>query len=125
VPIEVWIVIAAALALVGFAIAATAAPWTVLLGAGGGLIALGLLAGVPASMRYHLALRRVFLRRGDVSARWWMAPTSLHGRLDEDERRVVMPPFRLGVAAFVVMLCGCALATMALVSAWSLGTALE
>jgi hypothetical protein len=69
---------------------------------------LGLLAGAPAGVGYHLALRRLLARRMVLPRRWWIRPTVLHDRLTADERLRVIPWFRLGAAAFVLAVGGCA-----------------
>jgi hypothetical protein len=57
----------------------------------------GLTASVVAGVLYHLALRRALLRLGKLPARWWWAPSRLHGELDEPGRTLVLPYYRAGV----------------------------
>ena len=70
---------------------------------------LGLLLGVPTGLWYHVRLRASLLRNGRLARRWWLRPSSLHDRLDAEDRPSVMLWFTLGGAGFLVTLLGCLL----------------
>lgn len=85
-------------------------PWTWTFGVGLGLLTLGFAAGLPAGIWYHVVLRRAVLAAElPLPARWWLRPTELHHRLDEDQLEPVLPSFFAGAAGFVGMILGCAL----------------
>jgi len=81
------------------------APWDVTFGAGVVLMVLGLVVGLPASLVYHLRLRRAL----QPARGWWLHPTALHGRLGDGQRRPVLRWFRIGAAMFGVAILGCVL----------------
>jgi hypothetical protein len=96
-------------ALLGAAALVSFTPWWWLFGAGLGLMALGLLVGVPAGLAYHVRLYRALAPRGLLGRAWWLHPTGLHGALSDGDRRHLRVPFRLGAAGFVIALLGCLL----------------
>jgi hypothetical protein len=88
----------------------------VLLGAGVGVVALGLIVGCAAGVVYHVALYRALAPLGVVRPGWWWRPTMLHAHLSPALRRRVMPWFYAGAAGFVVALAGCAVVLVAIVT---------
>jgi hypothetical protein len=78
------------------------------------LVGLGLVVGAPASLGYHLALRARLARRGLLPRRWWLHPTALHERLDDADRRAVMPWFYVGAFGFLLSVTGCVVASLAM-----------
>jgi hypothetical protein len=83
------------------------APVSWLLGSAAGLLALGLVVGVPTGLQYHVALRRELLARGPLPPRWWVRPTAFHADLDDDQRSGVLPWFYVGGVGFVLTAGGC------------------
>ena len=79
------------------------------------LLALGGSVGIPASVLYHVQLRRRLLSRRALPPRWWLSPVPLHERLRDTERRTVMPWFYVGAASFVFMVLG---GLLALIATW-------
>lgn len=95
------------LALVGVVVPLLPAEWVVQ--AGWLCTAAGLMVGVPTGFWYHVKLRAC-LKRGDrLEERWWLRPSSLHCRLEPEERPSVLVWFALGGAGFVVTVAGCIL----------------
>jgi hypothetical protein len=90
-------------------------PWDLQFFTGLALLALGASAGIPASILYHVQLRRRLLARRALPPRWWLSPVPLHERLHESERRAVMPWFYAGAASFLLMVLG---GLLALIAAW-------
>lgn len=85
-------------------------PWTSTLLVGSALVILGLVVGLPASLFYHVAIWRA--AQPVPPPRWWLNPTSLHGRLSARDRQRVLGWFRVGAVGFVMALVGCALVAM-------------
>ncbi|MDB4971250.1 MAG: hypothetical protein JWN44_6939 [Myxococcales bacterium] len=102
------------LGVVGLVVAALVAvpalfavvPWEITFGLGVGLVALGMLVGVPAGAMYHLWLWRAVKPTG---RRWWLHPSGLHGQLGDANRGAVMRWFKLGAVGFVLAIVGCAM----------------
>ena len=101
--------LAAAVALVLLATAGGDGIVHLLFLAGAVAVLLGLGAGIPAGLAYHLLLFRALSTSGDLPPRWWWHPTRLHERLSDAGRRSVMPWFRAGAAGFLLAVAGCAL----------------
>ena len=93
------------LALLGL-VAPTLDPLTVLL-CGAAITSLGLVAGVPTGLWYHVALYRCLRPRGPLPARWWVHPVTLHAKLLPDERSQVLRWFFAGGVGFVFVVIGC------------------
>jgi hypothetical protein len=102
--------------LVGGAALLVHTPLALLATLGVGLVAGGLLFGVPAGVVYHVALARALA--GRLPARWWLSPTGLHPHLDAEGRRRVMPWFALGALGTGLALLGCLCVAVA---AWRSG----
>jgi len=83
---------------------------------GAGAIALGLLAGIPAGIVYHVKLSRALNAAGAAKRGWWWRPASYHARLPEQSLRPLLPWFRAGAAGFLVVVAGCALVFLALLT---------
>jgi len=105
---EIGLVIALVLMLVLGALLLPLLSWSALLQLGVFSVALGLALGLPTSLVYHAKLARALAARGELPPRWWLAPTRLHPRLRDAERRAVLRWFFLGGAGFVITLAGCA-----------------
>jgi hypothetical protein len=75
-------------------------------------LALGLAAGLPTGLWYHIALYRTLARKMTLPSKWWLAPTDLHVHLGKDEVGRLRPWFLVGGLGFVVSLIG-GLAAMA------------
>jgi len=105
----VEILLAAAVALVLLAAAAGDGVVRLLYVSGAGAVALGLAAGIPAGILYHVKLFRALASLGTIDPRWWWHPTRLHGSLPAAGRCAVMPWFRAGAAGFLLAMAGCAL----------------
>ncbi|HEY6001160.1 MAG TPA: hypothetical protein VI078_17890 [bacterium] len=82
---------------------------TLLFVAGAAAVLIGMLAGVPAGVVYHVLLFRSLSEIGILPRRWWWHPTTLHDRLPEAARRRLMRWFRAGAAGFVLAMIGCGL----------------
>ncbi len=106
--IELLIVVGvvAVLALGGLAVSLLSGQ--VLLLAGAGCIAFGIVLGVPTGAWYHVVLHRTLRRRGPLPPRWWVHPSGLHERLEPAERAVVLAWFKVGGAGFGLVMLGCA-----------------
>lgn len=107
--IELLIVLALLVCLVAAALVA----WTSLLVAGMVVTAAGLLFGVLTGLWYHIVLARAVAAKA-YTPQLWLRPASLHARLDEAGRRLVMPWFYAGAAGFVVTVVGLALFALGL-----------
>lgn len=75
---------------------------------GYGAIVIGMAAGVPAGIWYHVALYRRLRRAGPVAASWIWRPTSFHKQLSGD-RTGVLVPFAVGAIGFLITIAGCVL----------------
>lgn len=73
----------------------------------------GLAFGIPTGALYHLELRRSLLTCERLPARWWIAPTALHGEIPAEDRARVLGWCYAGAAGFGVTLLGCALVALA------------
>jgi hypothetical protein len=78
----------------------------------------GLLAGVPTGLWYHVALYRCLQPRTQLPPRWWLDPVALHGQLLPGERRGVLTWFTLGGIGFAIVVLGCALTVLGLLMQW-------
>lgn len=110
------ITLASAIALLLLAFAGGDGAVHLLFVAGAAAIALGLAAGIPAGIAYHLALSRALAAGGAVPPRWWWHPTRLHGSIPETRRRSVMPWFHAGAVGFLLALAGCILVLAAVLA---------
>ena len=72
-----------------------------------GLMAGGLVIGLPAGAWYHVALYRCLLARGEVPAGFIWQPTRYHAALTAEERRRVLPWFTAGALGFGLIILGC------------------
>jgi hypothetical protein len=112
------LLVVALVTLLGVGYAAWAlVPVDALLLLGVQLVAAGLLFGVPTGAVYHLALRRSLVRAGSLPRRWWLRPTSLHGRIPASDRARVLGWCFAGAAGFFVTVLGCALVALGAVRA--------
>jgi hypothetical protein len=106
---ELVLVMALVGGLIGLPLVVSVAPWEIVFGAGAGLIALGMLVGVPAGAYYHWLLYRALGPRAELGAGWWWRPTLRHGALAASDRRRVLRWFYVGAAGFLIAMVGCAL----------------
>jgi hypothetical protein len=90
-----------------------------------GLLAFGsavaiaaLCASLVVGVVYHLRLRAAIARRGPLPVRWWLAPSRLHGALDEGERLIVIPLFVTGVVLVAICFAGLLLVAIGAVKAF-------
>jgi len=113
--LELAAVLGLLILLAAFAVLKTVLAVETVLLLGVGLVAGGLLLGVPTGTIYHLALHASLARAGTLPARWWLQPTALHDRIPEDERGFVLGWCYAGAAGFLVTLLGCAVVA---VGAW-------
>jgi hypothetical protein len=107
--LELGLVAAVVVVLALGAVVLPLIPWLTLIQLGAGTIALGLALGVPTGFVYHVKLARTLAARGELPRRWWLAPTSLHEQLRDDERGSVLAWFFAGGAGFVLTILGIAL----------------
>jgi hypothetical protein len=89
------------------------APTTLLL-AGFWTTLAGLVLGIPTGTLYHVTLHRSLTACARLPERWWVAPTSLHGLLPQQDRKRVLGWCYAGAAGFLVTLLGCVLVALAL-----------
>ena len=80
------------------------APVTIMLALG--VLALGLVVGVPTGFWYHVLLYRIVSARITVPPRWWVSPSTLHVHLTDAERRRIWLWYRLGGIGFVLSVVG-------------------
>lgn len=85
---------------------------------GAAVTGIGLLAGVPCGLWYHVVLYRRLRDRTRLPRRWWLDPVALHPQLAEGERRGVLTWFALGGLGFAIVVLGCALTVLGLVLQW-------
>jgi hypothetical protein len=107
-PPMIEILLAAGVSLVLLAAAAGDGGVHLLFVVGAGAIALGLAAGVPAGIAYHIALYRALATLGTVLRRWWCHPAPLHDHIPPAARPSVLAWFRAGAAGFLLATAGCA-----------------
>ena len=94
-----------------------ALPWTTIVFAGAGLIAVGFALGVPTGFYYHVALYKRLAPRGVLPARWYWSPVRYHPLLRDEERVPVLRWFYLGAAGFVLIVLGGAVMALGLMFA--------
>ena len=103
---EAVIVVGLVIALVVTGTLVATLPWTTLVFAGAGLIAVGFLLGVPTGVYYHVALYKRLAPRGALPPRWYWSPVRYHELLRDDERLSVLTWFYLGAAGFMLIMTG-------------------
>ena len=84
-------------------------PWSLLLGIGAVVTAIGFIAGVIIGIGYHTALYRALAPLKILAPGWWWRPTSYNSRLPPAKRRSVMGWFYAGIVTVVFDFVGCAL----------------
>jgi hypothetical protein len=107
--IETFWVFAVLLVLVGLGALAVTFSLEALVLTGAGLMAAGLVLGVPAGAYYHIKLYRCLAARGRVPDGFLWHPTRYHASLQPAERRLVLPWFVAGGTGFMLILLGCAI----------------
>jgi hypothetical protein len=93
-------------AVLSIASAATALSFIQMLVAGFALLVAGHAIGVPASVVYHVKLRRAVRARGALPRGWIWRPMTLHATLEPEERRRILPWFYVAGGAFVLVVLG-------------------
>lgn len=93
-------------------------PWEPLLVVGTWASAVGLGAGVPLAVVYHVQLYRGLKAGGGVPRGWIWNPIALHGDLPRAWRMRVLPWGYAGGALFGLVVLGLVLLGAALVSGW-------
>ncbi len=101
--IETGIVLTVVALLSGVALAPM--PWV--LNSAAALLAFGFALGVPTGFWYHVALGRALRMHEELPAGWWLRPTSLHGKLQPQDRPQVLRWFYAGGVGFVFTALGC------------------
>ena len=109
---ELWIALGICAALGTLAALWLVAPTTLLM-LGFWTTLLGLAFGIPTGALYHVELHRSLSACSRLPARWWIAPTALHGELPAEDRARVLAWCYAGAAGFLVTLLGCALVALA------------
>lgn len=71
-----------------------------------GLLALGLVVGVPTGFWYHVLLYRMVSAKMRLPRRWWVSPSDLHVHLSDAEQRRFAVWYRLGGIGFVLSMVG-------------------
>lgn len=71
-----------------------------------GIAAIGFAYGLPTAAVYHWLLYRALVRAERLPPRWWLSPTSHHGRLPREARAGVLAWGALGGSGFVVIVVG-------------------
>jgi len=71
-----------------------------------GLLAAGLVIGVPAGVWYHVILYRSVAPKVDVPRAWWLSPLALHGHLSDAERQGIARWYRIGGIGFALSVVG-------------------
>jgi hypothetical protein len=107
--IEVLFAIGIFLALLFVAVGGGLMHWSLLLGVGAVVTAIGFTAGVIVGIGYHTALYRALAPLKVLAPGWWWHPTSYNSRLPPTKRRAVMGWFYAGIVTVVFDFVGCAL----------------
>jgi len=107
--IEVLFAIGIFLALLFVAVGGGLMHWSLLLGIGAAVTAVGFAAGVIVGIGYHASLYRALAPLKILAPGWWWRPTSYNSRLPPAERRSVMGWFYAGIVTVVLDFIGCAL----------------
>jgi hypothetical protein len=106
--IELAVILALMVGLIGAPALMAVAPWEVTFSAGLAMVALGMGLGVPAGAYYHYKLWRALKPTG----LWWLHPTGLHKALSTEDRPGVMRWMKIGGALWAVAILGCVIATV-------------
>jgi hypothetical protein len=88
--------------------------WSLILGIGAAVTAIGFTAGVIVGIGYHTTLYRALAPLNVLQPRWWWRPTSYNSRLPPSRRRSVMVWFYAGIVTVALDFVGCALILAAL-----------
>lgn len=107
--IESLAVLAVVALLAGFGVLLPLVPAALVVQAGGALIALGAIFGLPTGFWYHVKLRSVLRATGSLPAHWWIRPVALHDEIPAAQRTQVLRWFYAGGAGFLAILLGSAL----------------
>ena len=70
------------------------------------LVAIGFAYGIPTAIVYHWTLYRSLTRADRLPERWWLSPTSHHGRIPPSDRRLVFTWGAIGGSGFGVIVLG-------------------
>jgi hypothetical protein len=110
--IELIVVLSALLAVALIGVLTTVLTPTVMTELGLWTLLVGMMAGVPAGLWYHVLLYQMLARKMQVPWNWWTSPVQFHSRLDQDELRRLERWFRTGGIGFGLSVAG-GLAAMA------------
>lgn len=80
--------------------------WRTLMVGGAWLVLVGFVVGIPPAFVYHVMLRAALKRRDQLPRGWYWRPIELNARLEDDERRRVLPWMYVGGLGFVVIVLG-------------------
>jgi hypothetical protein len=75
-------------------------------------LAVGLVAGLPTGLWYHVALYRLLSTKSPLPSGWWWSPVDYHAHLTPPELARIRPWFLVGGIGFLLSLIG-GLAAMA------------
>jgi hypothetical protein len=111
--VELLVVLALLIGLVGTPALVAVASWEVTFGVGLSLVVLGMAVGVPAGAYYHLRLWRALKPTG----LWWLHPIPLNRQLQPADRGPVLRWMRIGAVMFGVIIIGLVLTVVGVVRA--------
>ncbi len=104
--VEILFAIGIFLALLFVAIGGGLLHWSLLLGIGAVVTAIGFIAGVIIGIGYHTALYRALAPLKILAPGWWWRPTIYNSRLPPAKRRFVMGWFYAGIVTIVFDFAG-------------------
>jgi hypothetical protein len=113
---ETLVVVAGVALLGGLAFMVASLTPLTLLWCAGGVMALGIVLGVPGGIVYHVLLRRELMRLSALVAGWIWRPTAFHDALDEPGIARIRPWFLLGGFGFLLIMLGGALLVVTLLT---------
>ena len=98
----------------GLALLAIFIPLKALAASSLALMALGLVAGVPSGLLYHVLLRRELLQQGALPSDWYWHPQRYHAGLGRVASARLRPWFLAGALGFLMIVLGFVLAVTTL-----------
>ncbi len=103
---EIALVVLAILAVGMIGLLTSAVTPDVMTGIGLWTLALGLAAGLPTGLWYHVVLYRTLAKKMVLPAKWWVSPGDLHVNLAGEELARVRPWFLIGGIGFALSVAG-------------------